>query len=261
MTHAPRKVQLHLELRPETRLLDPLFVHEPKLPSFLCFIEGDPPPEPPAPDAPKFTQKDIDSAIGKRLAEERKKFADYDELKSKVSKLDEVQAKLAKLEEENEVRGKSEDDKRRHEADKAAKAIERERQEHATKLTAAEKRAQDAETRYRSRAIREELGAGLDGAKVLATARAKAVKLFMDECTVELDEHDKVSAITYGGVSHKSVAEAAAAFLKDNDFLASAGRPSGGGSQPPSGGAPAPSATDGSAVSLLSSGLAARRGK
>ena len=225
-------------------------------------ILRDPEPEgaggEPTPDAPKFTQKDFDSAIGKRLNDERKKFADYDDLKSKVSKVDELQAALAKLQEENDLRGKSAEEKQRHEADKAAKAIERERNEFGVKLTAAEKRAQDAETKYRSRTIREELGAGLDGAKVLTSARAKAVKLFMDEATVELDDNDTVSAITYGGVSHKSVADAAAAFLKDNDFLASAGRPSGGGTVTPSGGAPQ-SAPAGSAVSLISSGLASRR--
>lgn len=224
--------------------------------SNICCIEGDPPP--PVEDAPKFTQKDFDSAIGKRLAEERKKFADVDDLRAKVTKFGEIEAELTKLREEKELAGKTAEEKQKHEADKAAKLVERERNEFGVKLTAAEKRALDAETKYRTRLVQGELGSGLDSAKVLSSARAKAVKLFMDEATVELDDNDAVSSITYGGVAHKTVAEAAAAFLKDNDFLASAGRPSGGGTQPPNGSPVAP-APDGSAVSLLSSGLAARR--
>lgn len=64
--------------------------------------DGDPPPPkpppPPAPPEPKpdeprpMTQADIDRIVQDRLARERAKFADYDDLKEKASKFDELDA-------------------------------------------------------------------------------------------------------------------------------------------------------------------------
>lgn len=57
-----------------------------------------PDPETPTPNPPKgdegktFTQADIDRIVADRLARERSKYADYDELKAKAAKLDELEA-------------------------------------------------------------------------------------------------------------------------------------------------------------------------
>lgn len=41
---------------------------------------------------PPASQRDLDKIVGERLAREREKYADYDELKAKASKFDEVEA-------------------------------------------------------------------------------------------------------------------------------------------------------------------------
>lgn len=46
-----------------------------------------------------FTQEDFDKALGKRLANERAKFADYDELKAKAEAADAAAAEVAELRE------------------------------------------------------------------------------------------------------------------------------------------------------------------
>lgn len=50
-----------------------------------------------APEA-KFTQADIDKAVKERIARERAKFADYDDLKAKAAGAKTVEEKLAELE-------------------------------------------------------------------------------------------------------------------------------------------------------------------
>lgn len=46
---------------------------------------------------PITTQEDLDKVIGARLAREREKFADYDDLKAAASKLAEAEARLAQI--------------------------------------------------------------------------------------------------------------------------------------------------------------------
>lgn len=62
--------------------------------------------ETPKPEAPAFhppaSQEELDRMIGKRVAREREKFADYDELKVKAEKTDELQAALDKLQAEQQ---------------------------------------------------------------------------------------------------------------------------------------------------------------
>lgn len=49
-------------------------------------------------DEQKFTQADIDKAVRERIARERAKFADYDDLKAKAEGAKTVEQKLAELE-------------------------------------------------------------------------------------------------------------------------------------------------------------------
>jgi hypothetical protein len=183
-----------------------------------------------------FTQADLDRIVGQRIGEATKKFSDYETVKTQAQKAAEYETELAKLREEKEMQGKTAEEQNRIAADRAARAMERERSESATKLTAAEKRAEEAENRFRRAVISQNLGSALDSAKVLTSAREKAIRLMREDAQIELDDDGKIASITYNGIAFKTAAEAAHAFLRDNDFLASAPASSGGGTKPPNAG-------------------------
>jgi hypothetical protein len=210
-------------------------------------------------DPPKtFTQDDVNRIVGQRVGEATKKaLADAKaEFDKQLAELAPLRQQLEDLQAEKDKVGKTAEELKRIEADKAAKQLERERAEHSTKLTAAEKRAVEAEARHRNLVVSSALGGGLDSAKVLGSARDKAVRLLAAEAEVELDDDGKIVSVTYGGVAHKSAAEAATAFLKDNNFLAAAQGPAGGtGSQRPNAGGNAPDAFKASAEENFMTGL------
>ncbi len=57
----------------------------------------------------QLSQADVDAIVQDRLARERKKYADYDDLKSKATKFDEqAAANLSDLEKERQAREKAE---------------------------------------------------------------------------------------------------------------------------------------------------------
>ncbi|WP_028560842.1 hypothetical protein [Paenibacillus pinihumi] len=66
------------------------------------FSEGDPDPEPmspitePEPKPLTMTQDELDALIAKRLGQERKKFSDYDELKSKLTEFETAESERQK---------------------------------------------------------------------------------------------------------------------------------------------------------------------
>jgi ribosomal protein L22 len=203
--------------------------------------EGDPPAGGGAggndpPPAKTFTQEDFDRAIGKVRSEERAKFKDYDDLKKQVGELSTLKSRLEELESEKQKAGKTADEIRAMEADKAAKQLQRERDENSQKLTVAEQRAAEAEAKLLKREQMLALGSGLDAAKVLGSARDKAIKLFLDDAKVDFDDDGKVVSVTYNGIAHKDAASAAAVFLKDNPFMAAAPGGGGGGTKLPNGG-------------------------
>jgi membrane protein involved in colicin uptake len=197
----------------------------------------------PVADPPKtFTQADLDRITGQRIADERKKFADYETLKERAKKAEEHEAELTRLREEAETKGKSADEQARIAAERAARKIDAERAESATKLAAAEQAKEVAEKKLRTKVIEGALGEALDGAKVLSSARAKAIKALHDDSKVELDDDGGIASITYGGVAYKTTAEAATAFLKDNDFFKAGGVPPGGNTPRPGGNGAGPNA-------------------
>jgi hypothetical protein len=204
-----------------------------------------------------FTQADLDRIVGQRVGEATKKFAGFDELKGKAEKAAEYEAELTKLREEKENAGKSAEERERIAATKAAAAMERERQDLMTKITAAEARAESAEKRRRDLIVDGGLGAALDGANVLAKARTDAVDAFRNHSKVELDDDGKILTVTYGGVAYKTASEAALAFLKEKDHFAS-GRIVGGNTQPPNGRSAPQNVQNVSSESLISQGLSAR---
>jgi hypothetical protein len=212
----------------------------------------------PAP-AKTFTQDEFNSLLGKRLAEERKKFADYDQVKERHKQLEETSAEMAKRLEELELKGKTSEEREKHAAEKASKRIEQERSELTTKLTAAEQRAEAAEKRYRTKVVDGALGEGLDTAKVFSSARSDAIRLLREESKIELDDDGKVISIEYGGILHKTAAEAAAAFLSDREYLAAGEVPKGGGTKSPNGGGAGALPANMAAVDQIAAGLAARK--
>lgn len=54
--------------------------------------KADPKPDPKPEPAKTFTQEELDRVVGERLAREREKYADYDELKQAKARLDEIEA-------------------------------------------------------------------------------------------------------------------------------------------------------------------------
>lgn len=75
--------------------------------------EGDPPKPPaggePKGDAPKLTQAEVDRIVKDRVARERAKFADYDDVKARAAKFDELDAaNKTELEREKEARSAAE---------------------------------------------------------------------------------------------------------------------------------------------------------
>ncbi|MGG4217583.1 scaffolding protein [Paenibacillus jamilae] len=135
------------------------------------FAEGDPDPTPDPPIDPTpsktFTQEELDQVIADRIARERKKYADYDELKTKLSDFE-----REKEEREKEKMSVTE----RLEAEKAAalKAAEDARVERDKALTAANQRLIKAEFRTMARELNIRPDA-LEDAYVLADLSSASV--------------------------------------------------------------------------------------
>lgn len=98
-----------------------------------------------------FTQEDVDRVVADRLAREKSKYADYDELKAKAAKFD-----------EKEAADKSETDKFREEID-ALKATTTEQEAKALRAeVAVEKGLSAAQAKRLAGTTREELEADAD---------------------------------------------------------------------------------------------------
>lgn len=110
-----------------------------------------------------FTQADLDAAIEARLARERKKYEDYNDLKTKAAKLDEIEK--ANLSEAEKLKAELE----------AAKAEGTER------LTKAEQRLLKAEVKAQ--------------AAELGIVDAEAALALMDKSEVKIGEDDEVSGV------------------------------------------------------------------
>ncbi|MGG1641871.1 scaffolding protein [Paenibacillus sp. NRS-1782] len=140
--------------------------------SLQLFAEGDPDPTPNPPIDPTppktFTQDELDQVIADRIARERKKYADYDELK----------AKLTEFERANEERQRAEmTATERLEAEKAEalEAAETARTERDQALTAANQRLIKAEFRTLARELNVRVDA-IDDAYVLADLSTASVE-------------------------------------------------------------------------------------
>lgn len=136
------------------------------------FAEGDADPDPnPTPDK-TFTQAELDLIVADRLARERKKaekFADYDELKTKLTALEQAEADRAKAEMT------------------AAERLEAEKAEALKKAQEAEDRSTARETAANQRIINAEFKSLAREANVPADRLAAALKL-ADLSAVTVDD-------------------------------------------------------------------------
>lgn len=182
------------------------------------FAEGDPSPEPNPQETPAdpqpaktFTQEDVDRAVTDRLARERKKYGDYDDLK----------AELARLKSAEEERQKAEMSvSERLEAEKAAaiQAAEDAKAELSKTVSAANQRLINAEFRDVAREL-----------KLRPDALKSALKL-VDLSAVEVDDEGNV----------KGLEDAVKALIEDNPYMVeqpkkepkTIGDPSGGETKP-----------------------------
>ncbi|NOU98476.1 phage scaffolding protein [Paenibacillus planticolens] len=129
---------------------------------------ADPPQDPPAPPKKlEMTQEEFDAKIADRLARERKKFADYDDIKTKLSDHE-------KAEEERRLAAMSEKERLEAEKKEALELAQTEKEAREKATTAANQRLIKSEFR----ALARELGIrpdALDDAHKLADLSAVSV--------------------------------------------------------------------------------------
>lgn len=211
------------------------------LPGERVLREGEPDPgggggggggEPPK----TFTQEDVDRIVTQRLSSERKKFADYDQLKEQAGKVPELSKQLEELNEKLELAGKGEEEKQRLLAEKLQAKIEREKDEIARERDEAQAAAQAAAQALRTTRIEHQLTAALTTGKALPSAIEKATRIFMQDAQIEVDEDTgRVTSVTLDDVPYSDLTKATEAFLKANPYFAAAPQ-GGGGTRNPNGG-------------------------
>jgi hypothetical protein len=183
---------------------------------------------PPKDEEKKFTQAEFDSALGKRLADERKKLLDLERQRDEHKTVaDAARARICELETQVTMLT-SERDAVRTQLD--AHAVD-----HAALKT------QHAATVGEHRRFRAELAItqALIACRALPSAAPDAAALMMTRAQIEQDDAGAITAITWNGARFTSAEAAAEAFLKTKPFYASNGGASGGGTRPPnSGGLP-----------------------
>lgn len=182
------------------------------------FAEGDPnleptPQEPAADPQPTktFTQEDVDRLVTDRLARERKKYGDYEDLKAELTKLKSVEEERQKAEMSATERAEVE----------RTKALER--------AAEAEKAKEDALSAANQRLIKAEFRDVARELKLRPDALKSALKL-VDLSAVEVDDEGNV----------KGLEDAVKALIEDNPYMVeqpkkepkTIGDPSGGDPKP-----------------------------
>lgn len=208
------------------------------------------------PTPPKtFTQDEVNSF----LAKERRKYADYEDLKAKAEKIPEFERQLSELNEKLELAGKSEAEKTKLLAEKLEK-------QKAAELALALKASEDAKAGEQRaiEALREtNIRYGITGAlaevKALPDMMPYAVDAFRRETRIEFDdEAGKVTSVEFDGVPYADLKKAAEAWLKVRPGFAAAPA-GGGGTRNPNGGAGGRSFDEMTPEQLATIGLENRR--
>lgn len=198
---------------------------------------------PPEPKPVEFTPEQ-QAKVNAIVAEQRKTIeAKFKPLEEKAGKVDELAAQVAKLTEDLAVAGKSEADKVRIQAEQAAKRIRDEQETAAKKYNEEKARADTAEVRLKSYAVRTALGEALVQAKAHGESIGDALSSFqgaLSDIEVEADEKTglpRVKSVTISGTKETDLKKAAEEFLKTKPWFA-AGVAGGTGARTPNGGQP-----------------------
>lgn len=138
---------------------------------------GDPQPEPEPPKTVTMTQEELDALIAKRLGQERKKYADYDDVKTKLTEYE------------------AQEEERR-------KAAMTEQERIQAELEAAKKAAEEADTARKQaieianqRAIKAEFKLAAAGANIRADALDDAY-ILVDKTGITVDEGGNVVGVS-----------------------------------------------------------------
>lgn len=183
----------------------------------------------PAVETPKYTDKQLNDLIAKNAAKEVAKFKAEAEAAQKL-----LREELEAAKNEAALAGKSAEEKAKLIADSDAKKRASEQERIAKDLATAQAEASKAKLELRSYKLSNAASAALAEAKVLPSSASAATKLFMLEAQVDLEDDGSVKGITLDGTYHKTMKEAAEAFLKSNPYFAPA--PAGGSGTPRAGG-------------------------
>jgi hypothetical protein len=182
------------------------------------FAEPDPTPDPePTPEPPKkieLTQEEFDAKIAERLARERKKYADYDELKAERDRL------------------KTEEDARKAAAMTETERLQAAKDEAERKATEASEAATKAATAANQRIIRTEFRLLAKDVGIRADALDDAYKL-ADLAAVSVNDDGDVAGLD----------DAIKALVAAKPYLAETTKPAPRNIGGPSGGDPKPDKT------------------
>ncbi len=210
------------------------------------------------PEKLQLTQEELDRRIEARLAKERKKYTDYDDLKSKAGKLSEMEKELSTLREKLELADKSDVEKQLASLKGSLSSTEKELKKLADEKIAAEQTAAKATARFRNGELSRAARAALTskGALTDSVSLDIAVEAMLSRARPEYeeDEDGKVTiAFTLDEQRFTDPEKAAELFLSKYPVFAKAPGGGSGGSHPNGGRLPA-NLDDMSADQLLKAG-------
>lgn len=186
---------------------------------------------PPAAEQPKYSDKQVNDLIAKERRSLEAKLKAEHEAAIKAAR---EEAEVAKN--EAALAGKSAEEKAKLIAESEAKKRAAEADRVAKEASEYKTRAERAEAQLRHRVVSSHAQSALVEAKVLPAMAGDALDLFMLKAQVELeDDGATVKSVTLDGAYHKTMKEAAEAFLKTRPGFVPAPA---GGSGTPRGGAP-----------------------
>lgn len=166
---------------------------------------------------PKHTDDDVNRIVAERV---KKSTAEAAEAKAKLDELTKAQTEAQAKIDELELRGKSEADKARIAAEKAAKKIEEERELAVKGKADSDAKALASDTKLRSYVLSTSATQALIAAKVLPDGVKHAVRAFLDDVKIETDADHTITSIQFEGVAKTTLAEAAIEWLKKNPVFA-----------------------------------------
>lgn len=184
--------------------------------------------------AKAFTQDEVNALLAKERKKLEAKFKGFDELKAKAAKVDELAAKMTELEEAAALKDKDAGEQAKILAERARAQADKQLKEMEAQVAALTAERDGAKATLTTHIKRTHASEALAKAGVLASAGKHALRAFLEEASVELDEQGNVTGIEYAGVPQKDLAAAATAFLNDNDIFKLA-KPGGSGTRQPNG--------------------------